>query len=99
MPSCDASGLARLAQHLTATAEQGDWTRLQQLDALLQQWLQQTTLQQQFALSTEWQAVRAAHAHALARCQAAKAAAATQLQGLTTQQEAHSAYAWQEVLV
>lgn len=100
MPSFDIARSQSMAQQLRVAADAQDWTRLAQLDALVQRWIEAADMSQwSVAEQDAWKHIAHAHAHALQICTCAKQDAALQLQQLQHSQEAQKAYAWQEVLV
>lgn len=99
MPSVDADRWRAMTLQLQQAAEQQDWSRVQKLDQLLQQWLQQLSASEADALPAADKALlMRTHAMAHQACTEAKQQARVQLQQLENQQEAQKAYAWQEVL-
>ena len=99
MPNFDTSKLLVMAQQISQAAGAGDWERVQQLDGLLQSWLQQVEVHVlNDAQRTAWQKVAHSHYQAWQMCQQARDDANEQLRKLRNSQDAQKAYAWQEIL-
>ena len=98
MPVSEILRLEALTEQLRHAAQQQDWERLAQLDALLAQWVHQVP--QGAALDAEvraaWQRLAQMHAHARDVCRGARDEAAARLRDLQCHNEANKAYAWQE---
>ena len=99
MPSCEPHVLQAMGQHLQRAAQAQDWDLVRQLDARVMQWLQGLEPRTLSASQKHaWNSLSVMHAAAMDACVQAKQEAAVHLQDLNKQQEAHKAYAWQEVL-
>lgn len=99
MPSCDPAALLRMAQQLTNCAQDSDWERMAQLDVQLSCCVHAAARPlTDPALRHAWQQVAQAHEQARRACAQARDCAAQQLRDVHVTQEAHKAYAWQEML-
>ncbi|WP_455555985.1 hypothetical protein [Comamonas sp.] len=98
MLSAEDSRWHAMAQQLELAAAQQDWERVQKLDQMLAQWLQDAGTDVHSITPEVQHHLHSVHAQASRACAQARQLAWEQLNSLQNQQEAQKAYAWQDVL-